>query len=144
MTILSSKNLKIKVGKENLEILPEEVEVRLQAKPGYTVAAEGALLAALVTELDEKLVNEGLAREFVRHVQEARKQAGLEIADRIWLAYTATEKLRTAIRAYDEYIKTETLVLELNDEAVPNELPNASDEFDGEQVSLWIKKIEKS
>jgi isoleucyl-tRNA synthetase len=144
LSILSGKNLKIKVGRQIFEIQPDEVEVRLQAKPGYTVAAEGPMLAALVTELDEKLIMEGMAREFVRHVQEARKQAGLDIADRISLAYTATEKLQAAIREYSDYIKAETLTVELNDRALPNELPNASDEFDGQQVTLWIKRAEKT
>jgi isoleucyl-tRNA synthetase len=143
LNLLSGKNLKVKVGKEHFEILPDEVEVRLQARPGYTVAAEGPMLAALVIDLDEGLVNEGLAREFVRHVQEARKQSGLEIADRICLAYSATDKLHKAIQVFTEYIKSETLAVDLDDAAVPNELPNASDEFDGEQVTIWIKKKEK-
>jgi isoleucyl-tRNA synthetase len=140
-SLLSGKSLKLKIGRKNLEILPEEVEVRLQAKTGYTVAAEGSLLAALVIDLNEELKNEGLAREFVRHVQEARKVAGLDIADRIKLAYTASENLGKAIKAFQEYIQSETLTLEMNDKAIPNELPNASDEFDGEQVTLWIKKV---
>ena len=144
LNLLSGKTIKVKVGKEHYEILPEEVEVRLQAKPGYTVAAEGPMLAALVTDLDENLVNEGLVREFVRHVQEARKQSGLEIADRIHLAYSASEKLNKAIHAFSEYIMSETLAVELTDKAVPNELPNASDEFDGEQVTIWLKKNEKT
>ncbi len=144
LNLLSGKTIKVKVGKEHYEILPEEVEVRLQAKPGYTVAAEGPMLAALVTDLDENLVNEGLVREFVRHVQEARKQSGLEIADRIHLAYSGSEKLNKAIQAFSEYIMSETLAVELNDKAVPNELPNASDEFDGEQVTIWLKKNEKT
>jgi hypothetical protein len=39
---------------------------------------------------------------------------------------------------------SETLAVELNDKAVTNELPNASDEFDGEQVTIWIRKKEKN
>jgi isoleucyl-tRNA synthetase len=140
LTLLSGKNIKIKVEKENLEILPEEVEVRMQAKEGFEVSAEGPYLAALVTELSIDLKKEGLAREFVRHVQDARKQAGLDIADRIKLAYTASEKLTESIQEFTDYIKVETLAIEINAEAVPNTLPNASDEFDGEQVTLWIIK----
>lgn len=139
-SLLAGATLKIKVGRENLEIFPEEVEVRMQARPGYTVASEGPLLAALLTDLNEKLTNEGLAREFVRHVQDARKQSGFDIADRIKLSYTATEKLGKAIHGFQEYIQSETLSVVMTDSAVPNELPNASDEFDGEQVTLWIKK----
>jgi len=142
--LLLGNSIKIKIGKEDFEILPNEVEVRLQAKPGYTVAMEGPLLAALVTELDENLIMEGLAREFVRHIQEARKQAALDIADRIRVAYTATDKLGRAIKAFMEYIKSETLALEMTDAAIPDELPNASDEFDGEQVTLWIERVDRT
>ena len=138
LTILSGKSIQIKIENAEFEIIPEEVEVRIKARQGFEVSAEGPYLAALVTELNNDLVNEGLAREFVRHVQDARKQAGLDIADRIRLAYTASEKLNKAINEFSEYIKAETLALELNAEAVPNVLPNASDEFDGEQVTLWI------
>jgi isoleucyl-tRNA synthetase len=140
LTIISGKNIQIKVEDENFEILPEEVEVRMQAKQGFEVSAEGPYLAALVTELSFDLKKEGLAREFVRHVQDARKQAGLDIADRIKLAYTASEKLSEAIQEFTDYIKLETLAVEITAEAVPNTLPNASDEFDGEQVTLWIIK----
>ena len=75
----------------DFEILPEEVEIRMQAKEGFVVASEGALMAALITELTPELKNEGLAREFVRRVQEARKHAGFDIADRIQLFYCNTE-----------------------------------------------------
>ena len=55
---------------ETLEILPEEVEVRAEARSGLVVASEGAYLAALKTDLTPELVREGLAREFVRRVQD--------------------------------------------------------------------------
>jgi isoleucyl-tRNA synthetase len=140
LALLSGKSVQINIKNETFEILPEEVEVRMQAKQGFEVSAEGPYLAALVTELSNDLKKEGLAREFVRHVQDARKQAALDIADRIKLAYTASEKLTEAIQEFTEYIKLETLAVEITAEAVPNTLPNASDEFDGEQVTLWIVK----
>ena len=49
-----------------MTLLPEEVEVRIQAKEGFSVASEGAYVAALVTELTPEFIEEGLAREFVR------------------------------------------------------------------------------
>jgi isoleucyl-tRNA synthetase len=140
LTLLSGKNVNVKVEKNSFEIIPEEVEVRLKARQGFEVSAEGPYLAALVTELSDELINEGLAREFVRRVQDARKQAGLEISDRIKVAYTASEKLNTAIKDFTDYIKLETLALEITDEVVPKTLPNSSDEFDGEQVTIWINK----
>ncbi len=81
--LLAGGSLEIEVEGQKLEIFPDEVEVRVQAKEGFSVASEGAEVAALVTILTEDLIYEGLAREFVRRVQEARKQADFDIADRI-------------------------------------------------------------
>jgi isoleucyl-tRNA synthetase len=51
---------------------------------------EGTLTVALDATLDETLIAEGLARELVHHVQKLRKDAGLEVTDRIELRYTGT------------------------------------------------------
>jgi isoleucyl-tRNA synthetase len=138
--LLKGENLKISVEGEDFEILPEEVEVRMQAKEGFEVASDGAYIAALVTTLTDDLVNEGLVREFVRRVQEARKQADFEIADRIRLIYSCSAKLKYAIECFKDYIKDETLSVELDGENVPNILPNLSDEFDGETLTIWLDK----
>jgi len=138
--ILNGEIVKVKVKQQLYELLPEELEVRMQAKEGFVVYSEGAYVAALVSEISQELEYEGLAREFVRRVQDARKQAGYEVADRIHIAYTSSEKLGHAIKAYKEYIMSETLALELKGEGLPEILPNASDEFDGEQVTIWIDK----
>jgi isoleucyl-tRNA synthetase len=140
ISLLSGDNIKVAVEGEEFEILPEEVEVRMQAKEGFEVASDGAYLAALVTSLTDELVNEGLIREFVRRVQEARKQAGFDIADRIKLVYSCSDKLQFAINAFEEYIKSETLAIEINGDQVPDMLPNLSDEFDGEMLTIWLEK----
>ncbi len=138
--LLNGEGLKISVDGTELEILPEEVEVRMQAKQGFEVASEGAYLAALVTTLNDELVDEGLMREFVRRVQEARKQADFEIADRIKLVYSCSPKLKKAIEGFREYIQDETLAVELEGDKTPNTLPNMSDEFDGESLTIWLEK----
>jgi isoleucyl-tRNA synthetase len=138
--ILDGKSVPvISNGKEYL-ISPDEVEVRMQAKEGFVVASEGALIAALITELTPELWKEGLAREFVRRVQEARKQAEFDISDRIKLFYTASKGLAEAIEEFKDYIMLETLSVEIVTEQNPETLPNASDEFDGETLALWLLK----
>lgn len=140
IALLNGENLQVTVDGESLEILPDEVEVRMDAKEGFEVASDGAYLAALVTTLDEELINEGLVREFVRRVQEARKLADLDIADRIKLVYSCSDKLGKAIEAFKDYIMSETLTVEITSENLPNTLPNLSDEFDGETLTLWLEK----
>lgn len=138
--LLQGETVRVEVEGEQYEILPEEVEVRVNARAGFAVASEGAYLAALVTDLTPELVQEGLAREFVRRVQDLRKQAGLDIADRIVLYYQATEGLQRAIERFEEYIMGETLTVAMNPGEIPQGLSMTSDEFDGEKVTIGLKK----
>jgi isoleucyl-tRNA synthetase len=132
----------VKITSEGLDydILPEEVEVRAQAKEGFAVANDGAYLAALITDLTPELVREGLAREFVRRVQDLRKTADLDVADRIRLYVTTSEGLKMAIEANRDYVIAETLTIELN-YAAPSDLAvSVTDEFDGEKVTVGLTK----
>ncbi len=138
--LLDGLTITITIDKKDYKFSPEEIEVRMQAKEGFVVASEGAYLAALITDLTPELRNEGLARELVRRVQEARKQAGFEISDRIHIYYTASENLTKAVREFKDYIMMETLAVEIVTEKSPDTLPNASEEFDGETLALWLEK----
>lgn len=139
--LLDGKRLTISLEGEEFEITPEEVEVRAEAKEGYAVASEGAYLAALVTDLTPELVDEGLVREFVRRVQSLRKDADLDIADRIHLYYTASERLTKAISSFQDYIMEETLAKVVTSGETPEILPMLRDEFDDESVRISIQKI---
>jgi isoleucyl-tRNA synthetase len=139
--LLSGLALKVTVDGESIEILPEEVEVRADAKSGFAVAADGAYLAALVTDLTPELVREGLAREFVRRVQDLRKTAGLDVADRIKVNVVATPGLKEAIEAHREYIMAETLTVDLSFSELVSSSVTASDEFDGEKVTVGLVKV---
>jgi isoleucyl-tRNA synthetase len=139
--LLDGENLLVFVDGETYEVTLDEVEVRAEHKEGYAVGSEGAYLAALVTELSPELVNEGLVREFVRRVQSLRKDADLDIADRIRLYYTASTRLMEAISAFEDYIKEETLAKEMVPGVTPEGLPFLQDEFDGEMVRVSVEKI---
>ena len=140
--LLAGQSLEVQVDGETFTILPEEVEVRATAREGFAVASEGAYLAALVTDLTPELVKEGLAREFVRRVQDLRKQADLDISDRIRLYYTATPLLTDAVQEFSNYIKTETLCLEMVNSTPEENLPATQDNFDGQEVSIALKRVE--
>jgi isoleucyl-tRNA synthetase len=138
--LLAGKPIQVTISSGEFEILPEEVEVRVTAKSGYSVAADGAYLAALVTDLTPELIQEGLAREFVRRVQDLRKSADLDIADRIHVYYTATPGLLEAVSAFADYVKGETLAVELHPGKKPEGLPVVEDEFDHEKVTVSLQK----
>jgi isoleucyl-tRNA synthetase len=140
--LLAEETIQVKVGGEVLEILPDEVEIRADAKTGLTVSQEGPYLAALKTDLTDELIAEGLAREFVRRVQDFRKQAGFDIADRIHLYYSASEKLTTAVEAHREYIMGEVLATQIEDKNPPKgaKCPEEAFQFEGEEVTIGLVK----
>ena len=139
-TLASGQPLKVTLDGTGYDILPEEVEVKAQAKEGFAVAEEGAYVAALVTELTPALVQEGLAREFVRRVQDLRKSADLDVADRIELFVEASAGLRSAIEAHKEYITVETLTSNLVFGNPPAGASVIEDGFDGETVKAGVVK----
>jgi isoleucyl-tRNA synthetase len=128
------------VGGEVFDILPGDVEVRAQARSGFAVAEEGAYVAALVTELTPELVREGLAREFVRRVQDLRKTAEFDVADRIHLYVTASDGLKAAIEEHRDYVTAETLTIDLQFASAPAEAQTAEDNFEGETLVVGLKK----
>jgi isoleucyl-tRNA synthetase len=105
--------LALEVAGETVRLTPEELEIRLQEKPGMATAADADLLVALDTALTPELLAEGLAREVVNRLQGARKQADLDYADRIRVRYRAAPGLAAAIDAHRAWIAGETLATEL-------------------------------
>ena len=86
-------------------------------------------------------MQEGLAREFVRRVQDLRKQAEFDIADRIRLFVQASPGLASAIENQREYLMGETLTVELVTGAPASGAATGQAEFDGETVSFGILKV---
>jgi isoleucyl-tRNA synthetase len=99
-------------GQEH-EIGPEDVQIVLQPLEGYQVERSGTHAVALNLELDDELRREGLAREVVHAVQAARRDAGLNVEDRIELTLAGDEELLRAARAHEDYVAGETLATSL-------------------------------
>ncbi len=95
-------------GKEHT-LSADDVNMVMEPLEGYQVEAEAGHAVALELELDDDLRREGLAREVVRAVQEARKQAGLDVSDRISLELAGDDELLAAAREHEAYIAGETL-----------------------------------
>jgi isoleucyl-tRNA synthetase len=102
-------------GGETLHLEPEDVLIETSSAEGYTSAEEEGFLVALDTHLDDALLREGLARELVRTVQDARKQADLRIADRIRLRIAGSPGVEAALAHYRDFIMSETLAVAWGD-----------------------------
>jgi isoleucyl-tRNA synthetase len=96
------------------EVLPEELLVSTAGKPGYAVAEEAGYAVAVSTEVTPELRDEGLARELVRRINEMRKSAGLDVADRIALHYDGDAELSRVLQGWGEYVSRETLATSLS------------------------------
>ncbi|MBK6793070.1 MAG: isoleucine--tRNA ligase [Anaerolineales bacterium] len=138
--LLTGNPLEVQAGGETFQIISEEVEVKALAKEGFAVAEDGAYVAALVTTLTPELVAEGMAREFVRRVQDLRKTADLDVADRIELFVEASAGLKTAVETHADYIKSETLTVKLSFATPPANASVVEDAFEGETVKVGLVK----
>ena len=108
-TLAAGEGIELELDGQTIALGPEDVLVESTAAEGYACAEEGGYLVGIDTRLDEDLLREGLARELVRTVQEARKQAGLEVSDRITLRVEGSEQVEAALAEHRDYIMEETL-----------------------------------
>ena len=99
------------------DLAADEVEVRLVEREGTATQGDRELLVALETELTPELEAEGLAREFVHHVQQERKKQDLDYADRIRVTFHADPAMIAAVDAHREWVAGETLAIEIAGEA---------------------------
>jgi isoleucyl-tRNA synthetase len=107
--IAGEREIGITIDGREHTLHPEDMTLVMQPLEGYQVESESGRAVALALDLDDELIREGLAREVVRAVQNARKDAGLEITDRISLRLGGDEELVAAARAHEEYVSGETL-----------------------------------
>jgi isoleucyl-tRNA synthetase len=115
--------------------------VRVEAHAGLSAAADGGYLAALRTVLTPELEREGLARELVRRIQDMRKDAGFNVADRIQIEYAASERLGQAVREHHAAIAGEVLALRLDAATHPSGEASADLAFDGETIRLGVRRV---
>ncbi len=101
----------VKLEGKSIELTADDIEVVRNPKEGLAVSAEGSLVVGLDTQLNDDLITEGLAREFVNKVQNMRKEMDLEVTQRIRIAFSGDEDIGTAVAQYSDYIKAETLAL---------------------------------
>src|SRR4051794_7471907 len=103
----------ISVDGHDHELDADDLMLAMQPLSGYQLEREGSHAVALELELDDELRREGLAREVVHAVQNARKAAGLEVEDRIALTLGGDGDLLEAARAHEGYVAGETLAVEV-------------------------------
>jgi isoleucyl-tRNA synthetase len=113
----------IDIAGHDHDLTAEDLIVSMKPLEGYQVEREGSHAVALELEIDDELRAEGRARQIVRNVQDARKDAGLEISDRIVLTLDGHADLLEAARAHQEYIAAEVLAVSVAYESLNGVAP---------------------
>ena len=116
---------------------PDDITLALQPLEGYEVEAEAGHAVALQLELDDELRREGLAREIVHAVQNARKAAGLEITDRIDLTLAGDPDLLEAARAHQDYLAKEVLATSVSYDGT---VIGAEAKVDGRDLKIAVSR----
>ena len=111
--IEKSGNISLEINGKEITLEREDVEISSKDIEGWLVANEGGLTVALDVTITEELRKEGIARELVNRIQNARKDTGLEVTDKIRLTVLNFENLQHAIQENKAYIMSETLTQEL-------------------------------
>ncbi|MGQ2984368.1 isoleucine--tRNA ligase [Flavobacterium sp.] len=106
-------SLDIAVSGKSITLTSADVEISSQDIPGWLVANANGITVALDITLTEELKQEGIARELVNRIQNIRKDSGFEVTDRIKIYLQDSVALEEAVKANEEYIKSETLTDEL-------------------------------
>ena len=134
------------VAGQPLELLPEELLVESSSPEGYAVAEDTGVLVALDTTLTPELTMEGLARELVRNIQDARKEAGFAIADRIVVYLGGADgdaEVEGALRAWGDYVREETLADDLVLAQPPAAVHTAALELEGRTLTIGVARHER-
>ena len=129
----------VSAGGTTVSLGADDVDLAQDVRTGWGVAADAGITVALDLDLTPELRTEGLARDMVRLVQDARKAAGLEVADRIDLAVDATGDVARALAAHRDYVAGETLAVNVTTLELSGGFRRES-EIDGTRVAVTIRK----
>jgi isoleucyl-tRNA synthetase len=110
--VARSESVSVKVDDQEIVLGPEDVLIETSSAPGYACAEDSGYLTAFDTTLDEDLRREGIARELIRTVQDARKLAGLDVSDRIVLGVSGSSAVGEALERFRDYLMAETLAVD--------------------------------
>ena len=128
------------VGGETIKLDGEDLQVRLQAKPGWAAAQGRGVVVVLSTEITPELIREGYANDLIRAIQDQRKELNLEYTDRILIGIKADDpEVIAAIKEHQQFICGETLCDSLTFESLPG-ATEAKSELGSGAILIWVKK----
>jgi len=131
-------SLAIEIAGNTVSLTLEDVEITSQDIEGWLVANANGITVALDITISDELKKEGIARELVNRIQNIRKDSGFEVTDKIKVALQQNAELEEAVKANEDYIKSETLTESL---VFENEVVKGLEiEFDDIKTRILITK----
>ncbi|MFN0093756.1 MAG: isoleucine--tRNA ligase [Dehalococcoidia bacterium] len=124
----------------DVELEPDDILLQAIDTAGYATAAEAGVTVAITTTLTPELEDEGLAREVVRRLQDMRREAGFDLADRITTWFDGPAELARVLANLGGYVKAETLSTELVAAAPPAGAHTAEHDLGDLKVTLGVRK----
>jgi isoleucyl-tRNA synthetase len=138
---MAGEPVELCVNDESITLAPDDLIVARLPTAGIAVASDNDCLVALDTTLTQELIHEGMARDFVRHVQDLRKKANFDVSDRIIVHYGAEGEAGDAIARHADYIRQETLAAALTAGAFPAGSPTTTLTLGGQRVRVGVKRV---
>ena len=124
---------------QTFELSPDDILLSFEGPDHLKCTLEQGTFMALDTTLTPELLQEGLARDFNRLIQDQRKAMNLDISDRIVVSYTAPPRIAEAITAHEAYLRNELLAERLELGAPQNGAARLS--LSGEEIFVTITRV---
>jgi isoleucyl-tRNA synthetase len=137
----SGENITLSVEGQEIELTPEEVLVQTDSAEGLAVAADKVITVGVDVVISKDLAAEGMARELVRRVQNMRKDADFDIADKITIYYQGEGAIHHVFHDWADYIKTETLATSIEHQLIPEAAFQRKEQVEGLDVMLGVKRV---
>ncbi len=131
-------SIELVVNGESVRVTEDILDIRITSKEGFNVSMENNLFVILDTNIDDELLNEGYAREFISKIQQMRKNNGYEMMDNIKVFFKGPEEIVEAVNRYRDYIMKETLAVEVIESS---ELDCEVQNLNGHDTCIELEKV---
>ncbi len=135
----SRSDIEVEIDDETIVLTPEEILVEERGIEPYQVAVGKEMAVGINTEISEELKQEGLIRDLVRQVQNMRKEAELNVDDRIMVGISGDSKITSSLDRYENYFLTEVLGVKLFSELERPEFEKVVN-LNGASVNIHIAR----
>jgi isoleucyl-tRNA synthetase len=106
---------------QEIKLVLDDVDIRTSSQEGFATFTDTDLTVALDLDISEELLQEGLARELINRIQNLRKESNFAVTDRIEIYFEGLSgKLKLAVKNREDYIKNETLAVNVFEKPVEN------------------------